>query len=346
MNGGMAAGRWDELEAGKEGQFIYAPALASYDMDEVWAWTPLSPDSIFELEEEREQEKKREEELNRNPSVDNDLFKYGTDIDAYYQKALDKLRIKYPWATVTQMKKTEPYKIVPHHGRMVFGLTTSMYKGSVAIEEWTEGSTAEEFVDFLCKYTEESVKNSNPEEKFRYGMDINTYLEKAYENVKKDYHWLDKKMLKGSWHYEIRQVNGDWEFVSVNNEDGKCFVCDCRNAEEFIKRVEYDYEDGALAANPVVSRYEVPFGHIEIHGWNLEQYAFSKLKTGDYKVNVQAGDRVTGGSREFFITPYCFEADTYEEFLDRYLEIVPGRSFGLDKEDLLADKKLRKFLGY
>ena len=85
MNGGMAAGRWDELEAGKEGQFIYAPALASYDMDEVWAWTPLSPDSIFELEEEREQEKKREEELNRNPSVDNDLFKYGTDIDAYYQ---------------------------------------------------------------------------------------------------------------------------------------------------------------------------------------------------------------------------------------------------------------------
>ena len=39
--------------------------------------------------------------------------------------------------------------------------------------------------------------------------------------------------------------------------------------------------------------------------------------TGDYKALVQAGNRTTGGTREFFITPYCFEAGTYEEFLDR-----------------------------
>jgi hypothetical protein len=32
--------------------------------------------------------------------------------------------------------------------------------------------------------------------------------------------------------------------------------------------------------------------------------------------------------------------------LDRYLEIVPGRSFGLYKEDLLPNEELRKFLGY
>jgi hypothetical protein len=55
---------------------------------------------------------------------------------------------------------------------------------------------------------------------------------------------------------------------------------------------------------------------------------------------------VTGGSREFFITPYCFETDSYEEFLDRYLEIVPGASFGIFKKDLLSDSKLQKFLGY
>ena len=61
---------------------------------------------------------------------------------------------------------------------------------------------------------------------------------------------------------------------------------------------------------------------------------------------MQAGNRTTGGTREFFITPYCFEAKTYEEFLDRYLEIVPGRSFGLSKEDLLSDEKLKTFLGY
>ena len=55
---------------------------------------------------------------------------------------------------------------------------------------------------------------------------------------------------------------------------------------------------------------------------------------------------MTGGSREFFITPYCFEAKTYDEFLDRYLEIVPGRSFGIYKEDLLKDTEQQSFLGY
>ena len=85
---------------------------------------------------------------------------------------------------------------------------------------------------------------------------------------------------------------------------------------------------------------------ISLHGWNLESYVFYKLRTGDYKVSVTAGNRTTGGSREFFITPYCFEAKTYEEFLDRYLEIIPDYSFGLGKKELLPDRKLQEFLGY
>ena len=55
---------------------------------------------------------------------------------------------------------------------------------------------------------------------------------------------------------------------------------------------------------------------------------------------------MTGGSRDFFITPYCFEAKTYEEFLNRYLEIVPDYSFGLGKKELLPDNDLKRFLGY
>ena len=102
----------------------------------------------------------------------------------------------------------------------------------------------------------------------------------------------------------------------------------------------------ALRENKTVASYEPPFGHISLHGWNLERYVFYKLKSGDYKVSVTAGDRVTGGSREFFIMPQCFEAKTYEEFLDRYLEIVPAGSFGLGKKELLPDEKLKKFLGY
>ncbi len=345
MNGEMAGGRWDEFEPG-DGSFIYAPALACYDMDEVWAWTPLSPDDTFEAEQEAENERRREEELNRNPTADPEIFIYGMDIDVYYEKAREKLLKEYPWATVTQMKKRTPWEIVPCHGQYVFGQSTKLYNGSVAVSEWKDGRTADEFIDFLCEYARDSVKNNNPAEKFRYGLDIEVYLEKAYENVKKDYRWIDKKMLEKNWRYAIKQVEGDWEFLRAYRDENDYTVCDCSSAERFIESVEYDYQNAALAANPVVATYAVPFGRIDLHGWYLERYEFSRLKTGDYKVFVQAGNRVTGGSRTFFITPYCFEADTYEEFLDRYLEIVPGASFGIFKKDLLSDSKLQKFLGY
>ena len=121
---------------------------------------------------------------------------------------------------------------------------------------------------------------------------------------------------------------------------------DVESAERFIESVKYDYQSAALQANKITASYEPSFGHISLHGWNLERYVFYKLKSGDYKVSVTAGDRVTGGSRDFFITPYCFEAKTYEEFLDRYLEIVPDYSFGLGKKELLPDRELQKFLGY
>ena len=127
------------------------------------------------------------------------------------------------------------------------------------------------------------------------------------------------------------------------------YVDECSSADDFIGHVERNYQEAAIRANPVVEKYAVPremMGKADLHGWYLERYEFYKLKTGDYKVFVQAGDRTTGGSREFFITPYCFEAKTYDEFLDRYLEIVPGGSFGLGKNDLLTNRELKKFMGY
>ena len=298
------------------------------------------------MEEEREAERKHEEELNRNPSVDPVKFEYGTDINVYYRKALRKLKEKYPWATQAQMKKKTPWKIVPLHGQYVFGQVSKSFYDTDIVDEWKDGSTADEFIDFLCEYSEEPVKDSNPNRKFRLGQDIEVYIEKAFENVKKDYHWLDRKTADAQYRYEIKKIGGSLEFVVYYGDSKNYYVCDCDSSERFIELVEHDYQNAALRANSVVSSYEVHFGHVEIHGWNLERYVFSKLQSGDYKVNVQAGDRVTGGGREFFITPSCFEADTYEEFLDRYLEIVPGRSFGLYKEDLLPDKKLKKFLGY
>ena len=211
---------------------------------------------------------------------------------------------------------------------------------------WTEGTTAEQFIDFLCRYTHDTVEHSNPEEKFKFGTDISVYLEKAFKNVKKYYRWLDKKMLKKTWQYDIQKVDGDLEFVRRYWDERKYSVYDVESAEQFIEWVENDYRSMALRANKTVATYAVPHGHVELHGWNLESYVFHKLKSGDYKVSVTAGDRTTGGSRDFFVTPGCFEAKTYEEFLDRYLEIVPDYSFGLGKKDLLPNKDLKEFLGY
>ncbi|MBR4760230.1 MAG: hypothetical protein IK078_08810 [Lachnospiraceae bacterium] len=345
-NGELAAGRWEFYSNENEGSFIYAPALASHSMKKVWAWTPLSSDDTFAAEEERENEKKREEELNKNPTVDSEKFKYGTDIEVYYEKALEKLRKKYPWASMAQMKKETPWEIVPLHGQYVFGQVNNVFKHETYVKECENVRTADEFIDFLCKYTKEVVKNSDPAKKFKYGMDIEVYLDKAFEKVKKDYRWADKKALKKSCPFAIKQINGDWEFTRRYKGSAEDHICEHATSESFIENVERDYQDAAIAANPVVDTYEPSFGRIEIHGWYLERYVFSKLKSGDFTVDVTAGDRVTGGSRQFFITPDCFEAKTYGEFLDRYLEIVPGRSFGLDKEALQKDAKLKKFLGY
>lgn len=345
MNGDVAAGRWDSWREKNEGSFIYASALAQYSHEKVWAWTALSSDDTFAAEEELENERKKEEELNRNPKTDSEKFKYGTDIEVYYEKALEILKKEYPWASMAQMKKKKPWEIAPLHGWYVFGQTNKTYDGYLYVTEWNGEGGADEFIDFLCEYTKESVKNSNPEEKFKYGTDIKVYLDKAFNEVKKEYRWFEKKMIKLSYRYVIKEVNGDLEFVT-EYKDGNESICEYGKADDFIEYVEYDYSGEALRANPVVATYEVPFGRVEVHGWYLERYDFMKMKTGDYKVIVQAGDRVTGGTREFFITPYCFEAKTYEEFLDRYLEIVPGGSFGLGKKELLPNKDLKKFLGY
>ena len=346
-DGSLAAGRWNKWRNGG-GSFIYSSALASHSWEKVWAWTPLSTDKFFAMELEQENERKREKKLNKNPVADPELFKYGMDINTYYEKALEKLREEFYWATLSMMKKETPvWQIAPLHGKYVFGhVSKNYYDDSDVVTPWTEGTTADEFIDFLCGYTRNKVAHCNPEERFKFGTDINVYLDMAFDNVKKDYRWLDKKMLKKTWQYDIQKIDGDLEFVRKYVNESEYSVYDVESAEQFIEWTENDYQSVALRENTVVASYSPHFGHVELHGWNLESYVFYKMKSGDYKVSVTAGDRTTGGSRDFFITPGCFEAKTYGEFLDRYLEIVPEYSFGLGKKDLLPDKKLQKFLGY
>ncbi len=102
-----------------------------------------------------------------------------------------------------------------------------------------------------------------------------------------------------------------------------------------------------LHSNPVVEVYEAPFpqGLRDEAGWTLERYEFRRLATDDFVAFVQAGDRVTGSSREFFI-PSAFLQGTFEHFLDQYCQLVSGESFFLHRCDLEQDAALRRFLGF
>ena len=88
-------------------------------------------------------------------------------------------------------------------------------------------------------------------------------MEKVYENVKKDYRWFDKGMIKNLWRYTIKQIDGDWEFVREYDNGSSDSVLDYSSAERFIEGIEDEYRQAALDANPVVSSYEVPFSGVD-----------------------------------------------------------------------------------
>jgi len=69
------------------------------------------------------------------------------------------------------------------------------------------------------------------------------------------------------------------------------------------------------------------------------------MQTGDYFAFIQAGDRMTGGSRDFYIPREYFQG-TFAEFLTRYEKLVPGEDFGLFPADLEKDFGLKAFLGF
>ena len=59
---------------------------------------------------------------------------------------------------------------------------------------------------------------------------------------------------------------------------------------------------------------------------------------------IQAGNRYTGGNREFFL-PDSFFDGSFEDFVERYNDFVPG-PFRIDPDFLETVPGLKAFLGF
>ena len=183
--------------------------------------------------------------------------------------------------------------------------------------------------------------------KFPYGYDVNAYIDKAFERMKELYPWATKEMFRKGWSYAIEQVDGKHQYVTYYKwEDGQIDreVLDC-DGEGFIETIIGHHHSRIEYENPVVETFNVPASCTYSDDWYLEIYRIQKHQLGGYSAYVQAGNRSAGGSRTFFIPPAYFKLP-WEEFLDKYLELVPPGPFYVGRTDLENAKGLKEFLGY
>lgn len=183
--------------------------------------------------------------------------------------------------------------------------------------------------------------------KFPYGYDVNVYIDKALERMKEIYPWASKEMFRKAWSYAIEKVNEEYQYVTYFKwEDGQTDreVLNC-DGERFIETIINHHHSWIEGENPVKDTFDVPATCTCRGDWYLEIYRIQKHKLGGYSAFVQAGNRSAGGSRTFFIPPAYFKLP-WEEFLDKYLELVPPGSFYVRRTDLENVKGLKEFLGY
>ncbi len=183
--------------------------------------------------------------------------------------------------------------------------------------------------------------------KFPYGYDVNKYIDKAVEEMKYTYPWVKKELFDKRYEYLIEKVNNRYQYAYIYHWNESSLEKKILNVDgnDFVKEIIWHQEYTIQEYNKVKDIFVVPgqSGKV-LNDWHLENYEFRSHMLGGYSVFCQAGDRVTGGSRTFFIPPSYFDGD-YNEFLDKYIKLVPS-SFGFTKEELALIPELKKFLGY
>ena len=182
---------------------------------------------------------------------------------------------------------------------------------------------------------------------FFLGTDVESYIGEALNRLKKKYPWADRSMFDKKYRYEIEEGKCGPEFVRYFRWDKKNTdrYAEGWDGEKFIDRIILDQEDQIQYANEVVEELDVrPDYGVDAHGWHLEIFKFRKHRLGGYSAYVQAGDRTTGGSREFFFTPDQM-AGSFEDFLQSNGELLSG-AFGLTADYMRKFKGLKEFLGF
>ena len=182
---------------------------------------------------------------------------------------------------------------------------------------------------------------------FFLGTDIEAYIEEALRRLKKKYFWAMREMFDKHRTYKIEETDGKKEFVSIYTWDDKTSKREAEgwDGELFIEKIVNDQYWMIENANDVKEVFDVrPDYGVDCHGWCLERFEFRSHVLGGYSAFVQAGDRCTGVSREFF-----FDQDqmsgTFEEFLQKNGELLSG-AFGLDRDYMREFKGLKEFLGF
>lgn len=185
------------------------------------------------------------------------------------------------------------------------------------------------------------------DKKFPYGYDVSAYIDRAFEQMKADFPWAKREMIADSTNLGIEKIGDEYQYVAYRSQyDGSLVPRSLDiDSEEFLRRLTCDCDWELSRANPVKETIDVPAACACSGDWFLEFYRIQKHVLGGYSAYVQAGNRSAGGSRTFFI-PASYLKLPWEEFIGKYLELVPPCSFFVGRDDLENAPGLKEFLGF
>ena len=114
----------------------------------------------------------------------NELFPYGYDVNTYIEKALEKMRLTYPWASKDMFRKEWSYAIEDVDGEYRY---VSYFKWSDKdVEREVKDCTGEKFIENIIDDNRDWVEDANPVAEIfviplKGGIDAHGWILERYE---------------------------------------------------------------------------------------------------------------------------------------------------------------------